>query len=251
MKIGKWLIVGGVAVAVLWASFLVYRTQAGDVYGKAVFYRDITMGSWDAISNITQATTGGGSYSNAVTNYYRWSGTNRAGRLPVSSNIIVAINGAAGTNAALFTWPYYDGLRNYVLELSTDAGSTWTQWVANISPRVTNYTDLGTNVWTETEYTAVVSVIPAPTAPWGASGTLADIEAYYKPLDYGGRDATGAVHGAGQSNTGWAVFGATNAEFILPKLMQPMSLYRSRSSRILLRFTAKSGCILPRTRIRS
>ncbi|NQT92554.1 MAG: hypothetical protein HQ559_07325 [Lentisphaerae bacterium] len=153
--------------------------QAGTM-GKTIFMSDVSVGSWTAISNLTIDTTSGGTYTNATTNTItcRISGTNKTGRLPVSTNAAISfLGGTNGTNAVTLTWPRYDGVRNYVIEKSYDAGATWTNWLT-LGPSVTNWTDTGTNSWTDSVFTnAYTTLMPAPTVPWSPSQDVAEIEA--------------------------------------------------------------------------
>jgi hypothetical protein len=153
------------------------RSYSAIVYGPTIYKGDVSVGSWVAHTNITAATTSGGAYTNAAgyTNYYRFSGTNPLGRIPLTSNIVVSFVGSTNaTNAVLLTWRYYAGLTSNIIERSYDAGATWTNWYA-VRPTATNWTDLGTNALAGTNafINAFPTLIPSPSVPWsgGASAT--------------------------------------------------------------------------------
>lgn len=164
-----------VALALLSYSVLL-TAGASSVYGPVRFMGDIEMGAWNAISNITSGTTSGGVYTNGpTTNYYRLAGTNAAGRLPYSTNVVVEFVGATGTNACLLTWTHYGGLDGYVIERSLDAGATWTNWVS-VGPTLTNWTDTGTNAWaTNGPISDLCGEIPPPQSLLPAMATNATL----------------------------------------------------------------------------
>jgi hypothetical protein len=145
---------------------------AGKITGKTVFMDDVSLGSWGAITTGTAAATTGGYYTSLVTNWYRLSGTNFKGRLPVSSDITLVVSGNTNgtTNAVQLAFEPYAGVESYVVVKSFDAGSTWTNWLA-LSPSATNWTDTGSNSWTHSNFTNLFSLIPAPTSPWALSGS--------------------------------------------------------------------------------
>ena len=60
------------------------------------------------------------------------------------------------------------------MERSLDAGSTWTQWVP-VSVRLTNFTDWGTNSWTNTDFEATYSTIPPVQYPWALIPSTNDV----------------------------------------------------------------------------
>lgn len=142
---------------------------AGGIYGKTVFYDDVSVGSWNAISNVAWSTGSGGTYTNpiAYTNYYRLCGTNLKGRIPLSTNVVAIFEGGTnGTNSVRLAWPRYNGVAAYVLDRSYNAGATWTNWLI-LGPAYTNWTDTGTNTWTAGTWTNGIALIPAPTTAWG------------------------------------------------------------------------------------
>jgi len=149
-------------------------SYGGTEYGKTVFMDDVSVGSYIAPTNLSFATTTGGTYTNgAVTNYYRMSATNLLGKVPTSTNLIATFtgntnSGILATNAVAISWDYYSGAKRMILERSTDLGVTWTNWVS-ILPSLTSYTDTGTNTWTNSAFSG--SAIPAPTVPWTVAGT--------------------------------------------------------------------------------
>lgn len=144
------------------------------IYSRTVFYGDVSVGSWAAMTNLRSYCTSGGAYTNgAVTNYYRLSATNRLGRLPLSTNVIVVCPGVtngSGTNAIALTWARYDGISSYVIEVSTNAGTYWSNWLT-LGPSYTNWTDTGTNGWTNSIFTnAHTTLIASPSVPWSGVG---------------------------------------------------------------------------------
>lgn len=141
--------------------------RAGKIYGSTTFMGPVSVGAWSAIptSTVVVAQVPGGLWTNAVayTNWYRLTGTNAAGRLPVTAAIRVAWTGSTNASAVRLSWPRYDGLSAYVVERSYDAGATWTNWLRAGASSTTNWTDTGTNSWTAGSVTSLVTQIPAPT----------------------------------------------------------------------------------------
>ena len=140
--------------------------------GKTKFFDDVSLGTWSAMSNITHGFTTGGTYTNGIyTNYYRVCATNAKGRLPVSTNVFFTWTGSATTsNAVSLAWSKKLGAQKYVIMRSRNAGSTWTQYVA-VAASSTNWTDTGTNTWSNGNITSMYSVISAPSVPWPAADT--------------------------------------------------------------------------------
>ncbi len=160
---------------------LVTMGRATPVYGPTRFYDDVSIGSWVAISNFSYNLTSAGSYTNestTYTNYYRVCATNRRGRLPVSSNIVATFVGNTNdSNSVNISWTRYDGIRNYVIERSYDAGSTWTNWIT-ATANSTNWVDDGSETnWSTNIFTNAYALIAAPVVPWGTTGDVASLQA--------------------------------------------------------------------------
>jgi len=162
--------------------------RGAGTYGPTVFYGDVSVGTYLAVTNIvgcsvTNTTSGhwtNGNYSL----YYRINGTNYKGRLPVSGVTNIAFTGSVtGTNLIDVTWKYVDGVIKHIVERSED-GINFTNWVA-VGSTVTNYYDYGTNSWTNSVFTGLYGVIPAPNVPWIGSAL------------FSGQDTTGVVTSAG------------------------------------------------------
>ena|GEM_PF-6539122 len=172
--IGVFLVV--IVLAAIIGGCIEYARGA-TVYGKTVFMDDVSVGSWSAMTGITEKNASGGVYTNAIayTNYYRLSATNLLGRLPVSATMTnIFTGGTNGTNAVQLAWPRYSGISDYVVEQSDDA-STWTNWLVAGGANTTNWLDTGTNTWLHTAYTNLYSAISTPSTPWSSgSGTKAD-----------------------------------------------------------------------------
>lgn len=161
-----WSVACAVFVAVV--AFLAFGPRppaagAGEVYSSVTFVGDVHTSSWSAVEGITYAVTNGGTYTNVatVTNYYRLSGTNIGGRIPLSTNIIVAITQSPTTNAIRLSWTRKGGIDRHVIEKSHDLGVTWTNWLS-VSPSTNSWLDTGTNVWAATIFTNVYTALPAP-----------------------------------------------------------------------------------------
>ena len=158
---------------ILMGSLCVYPCWGASVFGKIRFLDEIILGRWCSISNITLAAGSGGTYTNGTyTNYYRISGTNNQGRLPVSTNCSIVLTGTTNaSNAVVMTWPRYDGVRRYVIERSYDAGATWTNWTT-VEPGATTWTDYGTNTYAgTTSFTNAYPVAGGSTQITWHSGT--------------------------------------------------------------------------------
>ena len=191
-------------------SSCMYECRGGSTYGKTRFMDDVSVGSWSAIDtgNVTIATTSGGTYTNSTTytNWYRFSATNLKGRLPVSSvRSYTFTGGTNGTNAVSISWPPYSGVSTYIIERSNDGGSSWTQWLA-LAVSTTNWTDTGTNSWTNSIFTNVYPVIAAPSVPWAPIGT-------YWAKDGSTGPATGDWDGGGNALTNWYKVQAVTGKF--------------------------------------
>ena len=153
---------------------------AATIYGPTVFMDDVSLGTWSAIdtADVSIATTTGGTWTNATayTNYYRICGTNAKGRLPASDVLSITFTGNTNTtNAVAISWERYDGIRSYVIEYSADNAS-WTNWLT-ATANTTNWTDTGTNSWTQTMFTNLYSVIASPSTPFGSTQDVASLQA--------------------------------------------------------------------------
>jgi len=129
-------------------------------YGKTRFMDDVDVGTWSEMSDMSVAFTNGGTYTNGMyTNYYRISGTNLLGRIPLSSNLVCSAYGVTNaSNAVMISWERYDGVSKYIIERSLDAGTTWTNWIS-VSALSTSWTDTGTNSWTNSVFTNLIAAI--------------------------------------------------------------------------------------------
>ena len=143
------------------------RTGAAQFYSDVTFVGSVRTGSYHAIIGIASAGTNGGYYTNPVTltNYYRMSGTNGDGRIPLSTNVIVTFTGGTNTNAVILAWTRSPGINRQVIEKSYDLGGTWTNWLT-VGPTTTTWLDTGSNTWTTNIFTNAFSLIPAGTYPW-------------------------------------------------------------------------------------
>ena len=177
---------------------------AGELYSDITFVGSVHTGSYQAITGISAVATNGGYYpTNAVatTNYYRLCATNPAGRIPLSTNIVVVWIPGAGTNAVQLSWTRPGGVYRQVVERSLDAGATWTNWLT-IVPTASSWLDTGSNTWTASVFTNLYSAIPAGTYPWSSTGDLAAHAA-----------AVGTnVHGLGTAATSNATDFATTSQ---------------------------------------
>ncbi len=163
---------------------------AATEYGKTVFMDDVSVGTWNATSNLTWNTDGSATgtwTAGPYTNYYRVGATNLLGGIPTSTNIVVEFTGNTNTgilatNQINITWEYIEGAKRVIIERSLDEGATWTNWV-EVLPYNTNYVDYGTNTWTETAYSS--NAIPAISVPWsgGAVGSPIDSRAATSTVD--------------------------------------------------------------------
>lgn len=148
-----------------------------EIYSDLTFVGSVSTGTYSAISGISAVATNGGYYTNAVvtTNYYRLCATNPAGRIPLSTNIVVAWTPGTGTNAIQLSWTRPGGVYRQVVERSLDGGVTWSNWLTTL-PGASSWLDTGSNTWTPTIFTNAVSPIPAASYPWAtvAQGAKAD-----------------------------------------------------------------------------
>jgi len=149
----------GYAIAALLAAGLVL---AGHVYDETYFYRDVHVGTFQAISNITVGFTNGGTWATGTNHvvYYRLSGTNGAGRIPVSAVVTADWTATAESNAVVLRWHRYDGIWAVVIERSFDA-TNWTNWTA-VSGGSTQFVDYGTGSWNSTVFTSTYALVPTP-----------------------------------------------------------------------------------------
>ena len=137
---------------------------AGINYSKEEFWNDVSIESYIAVPALSASTTNGGTYTNLCTNYYRLCATNRRGRVPIGTNIILTITGGTNTNAAAFVWERVGGIRSMIVERSTNVGVDWVHLA--LAANVTNWFDYGTNSWTSGSVTSLYSVIPTSVVPW-------------------------------------------------------------------------------------
>jgi hypothetical protein len=169
-KIMKSKTAGAIIVTVfcLWLA-LIGVAVAGRFYSSVTFMRDVQVGSWLSITNVSaQNFTTGGTYTNGIyTNWYRINGTNRDGRLPVSLSTNVIWTGTTNqSNAVIVTWLQNGGINNYIIERSTN-GTLWDSWLVVPGVASTSWTDYGTNTWTNSIFTNVFATeVPAPDVPW-------------------------------------------------------------------------------------
>jgi hypothetical protein len=165
---------------VLFSVFSVFSVVSrAEVWSDTTFVGSVYTGCYSAISGLTIATTNGGYWTNTAvtyTNYYRLSGTNVAGRLPLSTNLAIVWKPGTGTNAVKITWLRPGGVNRTVIEKSYDAGATWTNWL-DVTPGTTNWSDTGSNTWTGTIFTNVSTPIPSPLYPWGTTQDVTSLQA--------------------------------------------------------------------------
>lgn len=144
--------------------------------GPVRFMGDVSVGSWSALTGLSLSRGSGGSWTNApVTNWYRVSGTNVLGRLPVSSNLVGTLPGNAATSSITLRWPRLMSVQRWVIERTTP-GAGWTNWLT-LSAGATNWTDHGTSVWTHSLYTNLYAEIASPTNfPWPAADDFVRVD---------------------------------------------------------------------------
>ncbi len=131
------------ALAGLISGGLIFATDIND----PTFYGTMSVGTWTNVQSfIGMVTNTGSTYTNGWTNTYRMSGTNLLGRISYTTNTSLGINGTTNEDAYYFEWRRSERIRHYILERSSDGGSTFTNYVA-IAPNVTNWTDSGIEVW--------------------------------------------------------------------------------------------------------
>jgi hypothetical protein len=155
------------------------------VFSDADFRGDVSTSSWSCVSNVTIGTTTGGYYtSGTLTNYYRLSGTNQAGRIPLATNVYIVFTGNTNgtTNAVFLTWTRKPGIAQHIIEKSFDQGGSWSNWLA-VSATSTNWTDTGSNTWTQTIFTNAYSAIPAQTLPWTSSERIHFTAGFFDVVD--------------------------------------------------------------------
>jgi len=154
---------------------VIFAAAAGITYGlnvkggrhsPIVYFRDVAISNYTAISNVTISLTNGGTFTNgSFTFFYRVNGTNSAGRMPVSAIVTQSFTGdATNTNAVVITWESKDGIRRYVVERSED-GINFTNTIT-FKASVTSYIDKGTDIFTVGFFTNDVAVTPEPEVPW-------------------------------------------------------------------------------------
>jgi hypothetical protein len=141
--------------------------SSAQIYSKTIFVGDVTTEQWSAVAAISSLVTNGGYYTAGThTNYYRLSATNLAGRIPLSTNIVVIFAGNTNTsNAVALSWTRAPGINRHVIEKSYDAGASWTNWLT-LAPDVATWLDTGANTWTASIYTNNVAQIPPAQYPW-------------------------------------------------------------------------------------
>jgi hypothetical protein len=129
----------------------------GQISGPLTLMGDLHMGSWHAMTSavVTVTAANGAFTSGPYTNWYRISGTNLAGRLPASTNLVLVFQGTTNgtSNAVQIAWEPTYGVLGYVILRSFDAGSTWTNWTA-VAAGATNWIDYGSNTWTQSDFLA-------------------------------------------------------------------------------------------------
>lgn len=184
-------------VALAWLAACVF---GGLEYGKTVFYDDVSLGSWAALSGTASNAyyVSGGTYTNATrTNYYRLSYTNLLGRGPGLALTCIFTGNTnadttAGTNAVKLRWNAKGGAASYIVERSLDAGVTWSNWLV-VAASSTNWIDYGTNSWTATIYTNLYTALGTPSVPWGTTSDVTALQARVTS-----NETTLAVHSTGK-----------------------------------------------------
>ena len=107
---------------------MTHDAEAGGIYSPITFYRDVSVSNIGAVTGIGVDTSGtNGFYTNgAYTNYYRVSGTNNDGRIPLSAVTSAIFTGSSSnSNSVTVSWAPRTGVRSYVVERSFD-NATWT-----------------------------------------------------------------------------------------------------------------------------
>jgi len=148
---------------------LMLTSVEASIINDAVFFGDVEIGGWAAVSGLTGVATNGGSFvtGEVHTISYQLGGTNRLGRLPFTSSTNIVFTGVSDTNAVKLNWTFYtESLQKVIIRRSTDGESTWA-WLA-LSPTVTTFTDTSNQTWQTSDITAV-ALIGAGTYPWAAS----------------------------------------------------------------------------------
>ena len=137
------------------------------IYSTLTLVGSVRTGSYSAVSGIIATPIPGGYYSNGIplTNYYCFCGTNLAGSIPLSTNVVVTWTPGSGTNSVLLQWVRAPGVFRQILLQSFDAGVTWTNWIT-LPPGTTAWIDTGSNVWMYGNFTNLFPAIPPATYPW-------------------------------------------------------------------------------------
>ena len=141
------LALGLAAAGVLvWACL---TAVGGDMYGRVRFFEGAELGAHSAVQGVQISTASGGNYTNAqaYTNHYQVWATNARGYFPVAVTSITFTGNASSTNAVRVTWDRKGGAAGYIVAVSWDLGTTYTNYEA-CSAATTNWVDLYTNTWT-------------------------------------------------------------------------------------------------------
>jgi len=150
----------------IWAGLLSpNQSEAGAIYGPMIFFGDVTSSNYTALAgvNFTFTNSTNGTFTNGVpvTNYYRLCATNTRGRIPLTGIYTQEWTGTTNlSNEITMTWFRKGGMSGHVVEFSTN-NTIWTNWT-KLSASTTSFTDYGTTAWSNTVFTSVYSVIPAP-----------------------------------------------------------------------------------------
>jgi hypothetical protein len=148
---------------------VVWIAHGGGIHSTVEFYRDVSVGEYQAMSGVVVYVTNstGGSLTNGWhTNYFRVGGTNRLGRTPVGATFTnIAFGTTNLSNSIVLNWELQDGIETPVVQWSAD-DTTWTNvFVCTVTQ--TSLTWNGTNVvWTNQNFTSDYAVVPLPSVPW-------------------------------------------------------------------------------------
>lgn len=200
---------GGMNMRTLFAIFFLAVSVQAQTFGPTVFRHNVSVGSYSALTGISITLTNGGTItSGSYIATYRVSGTNRFGRIPISTNLTVTFTGSTNPNAIKLNMPQYNGIAAYVVEKSWDSGTNWTNWIA-FSASGTNFTDYGTNTWTAGNFSNTFAIIAAPTVDLSGAASVIGTGA-----------ATNSTHLAGVAAADYFVKSGTLADSNLPTVYQ-------------------------------
>lgn len=153
----------------IWVAMflMVWSALAQGIYSDVKFYGNVHMATnREAVVIVSAVATNGGTYLGDDRGIsYRVCATNYRGRLPVSTNVSLYLDGSPANSAVLLTWEHVGGATGYVVERATNL--VFDQWIS-VSPHQNTLLDTGSNSWQSGTFSNLYTLLPPPIFPWAS-----------------------------------------------------------------------------------